>query len=57
MRSYFEKMPRLGRALTDRQIAEAAENIEAIHGVESALDAAVAARASVTACPSPDLRP
>ena len=30
MRPYFEKMPRFGRALTDRQIADAAENIEAI---------------------------
>ena len=36
-------MPGFGRALTDRQIADATENIEQIRGVEQALDAAVEA--------------
>ena len=43
MRPYFENMPRFGRALTDRQISDAVENIKAIRGVESELDAALEA--------------
>ena len=43
MKPYFENMPGFGRPLSERQIADAADNIEQIETAEKALDQAVAA--------------